>query len=112
MKFSKINHNTNYWAGNLTGSSDMWWRTDQEVKKGKDLIALSAYRRAISNFVNIVTKRTDIPVRFSSGSDSYTDGKAVTLSASMNDKNFDPMVGLALHEGSHIAHTDFEEITN
>ena len=103
-----INQNTNYWTGNLTGSSDMWWREDEEVKKGRDVVALASYRSAIANYVNIVTGRTDIPVTYNSADESYTDGKKVYLSGSMNEKNFDPSVGLALHEGSHITHTDFD----
>ena len=103
-----INQNTNYWTGNLTGSSDMWWREDDEVKKGRDVVALASYRSAIANYVNIVTGRTDIPVTYNSADESYTDGKKVYLSGSMNEKNFDPNVGLALHEGSHITHTDFD----
>ena len=102
-----INQNTNYWTGNLTGSSDMWWR-DEEVTKGRDVVALASYRSAISNYVNIVTGRTDIPVTYNSSDESFTDGKKVYLSGNMTDKNFDPNVGLALHEGSHITHTDFE----
>ena len=106
---TRINQNSNYWIGNMTGSVDAWWR-DEEVtkKKGKDLVALAGYRRAIANFVNIVTNKQDVPVRFASSGDSYTDGKSVTLSSNINDKNFDPIVGLALHEGSHIVHSDFE----
>lgn len=107
-----INQNTNYWTGNLTGSSDMWWREDDEVKKGRDVVALASYRSAIANYVNIVTGRTDIPVTYNSADESYTDGKKVYLSGSMNEKNFDPNVGLALHEGSHITHTDFEVLEN
>ena len=80
---------------------------DEEVVKPKtDLIALSSYRRAIANFVNIVTQQ-DIPVTFKSSGDSYTDGKKVVISAKMDDKSFDPSVGLALHEGSHIKLSDF-----
>ena len=106
---TRINQNSNYWIGNQTGSFDAWWREDEEVekKKGKDLIALAGYRRAISNYVNIVTGRSDINVKFSKN-DSYTDGKTVTIAANLNDKNFDPSVGLALHEGSHIVHSDFD----
>ena len=107
-----LNQHSNHWIGNLTGSSDMWWREEEEAKKGKDVIALAGYRRAIANFVNIVTGRTDIPVTYNSNDASYTDGKAVFLSGNMNDKNFDPNVGLALHEGSHVAHTDFEVLQN
>ena len=105
---TRINQNSNYWIGNMTGSVDAWWRDEEVIKKkGKDLIALAGYRRAISNYVNIVTGRSDINVRFA-GNDSFTDGKTVTLAANLNDKNFDPSVGLALHEGSHIVHSDFD----
>ena len=106
---TRINNNSDFWTGNVTGSSDMWWRLDEDApKKGKDLVALAGYRRAISNFVNIVTNRTDIPVVFNNNDHSFTDGGKVVLSGNMNDKNFDPSVGLALHEGSHIVHSDFE----
>jgi hypothetical protein len=105
---TRINQNTNYWAGNLTGSLDMWWREDLEATKGRDVVALAGYRRAIANFVNIVTSRTDIPVTYNAADESFTDGKKVYLSGNMTDKNFDPNVGLALHEGSHIVHTNFE----
>ena len=80
---------------------------DVEEKPKTDLIALSSYRRAIANFVRIVTEK-DIPVTFKSSGDSYTDGKKVVISAKMDDKSFDPSVGLALHEGSHIVHSDFD----
>jgi len=105
-----FNTNSNYWIGNLTGSlDDAWWREDDADKpKGKDLVALAGYKKAISNFVNIVTTRSDIPVVYNSKGGSYTNGKKVVLSGRMNDKNFDSSVGLALHEGSHIVHTDFD----
>ena len=40
--------------------------------------------------------------------DSYTDGKSVTIAANIKPETFDFTVGLALHEGSHIAYTDFQ----
>ena len=88
------------------------WDTDNEPnkieKKSNDLMKLMAYKKSISNFVSIVTGQP-IPVTFNGrGDDSYTDGKEVVISAKMNDKEFDPVVGLALHEGSHIKLTDFE----
>ena len=45
---------------------------------------------------------------FNNNDHSFTDGGKVVLSGNMNEKNFDPSVGLALHEGSHIVHSDFE----
>jgi len=81
---------------------------DGEVKKGVDLVALASYRRAISNFVSIVTNESDIKVTFESSGDSYTNGKEVTISSKLDDKLFDSTVGLALHEGSHIKLSDFD----
>ena len=81
---------------------------DDEKPKGVDLLKLAGYRRAIANFVSIVTGES-IPVQFS-GRDSYTDGKTVNISAKLNDNEFDSAVGLALHEGSHIKLTDFDII--
>ena len=79
---------------------------DKPVKKGKDLIGLAGHKRAISNFVRIESGQ-NIPVNFMTRGDSYTDGKSVTIGSNINEKNFDHVVGLALHEGSHIAYSDF-----
>ena len=69
---------------------------------------LAGYQRAISNFVRIATGRTDIPVKYSTDGNSMTDGKTVILSANVEKvSEFDSIVGLALHEGSHIVYTDF-----
>ena len=62
-------------------------------KKSVDHVQLASYRRAISNFVNIVTGRSDIPVRFQSNDSSYTDGKVVMIGSKIDEKNFDPVVG-------------------
>lgn len=70
------------------------------------LIKLSNYRKAITNFVKIVTKK-DIPVQWA-GSDSFTDGKAINITTNIKDTNFDVTVGLALHEASHVVLSDFD----
>ena len=75
-------------------------------KKTHNLYKLASVRRAISNFVQIVTSKS-IPVSFATKSDSKTDGQKVILSADVDD-NFDVSVGLALHEGSHIVLSDFK----
>jgi len=80
-------------------------------RKSNDIMKLMAYKRSIRNFVSIVTGKS-IPVTFDGrGDDSYTDGTEVVISAKLDDKEFDPVVGLALHEGSHIALTDFTTLT-
>ena len=80
--------------------------TGEDIKPGKDYIKMAATLRAISNFVRIVTGE-NIPVKYSSKNESYTDGKTVVISSNIKDKDFDPTVGLALHEGSHCLLTDF-----
>ena len=77
-------------------------------KRSHDLYKLSSAKRAISNFVNIVTNDS-IPITFSQRGDSYTDGKSVVIGANVVEpKDFDVAVGLALHEGSHIKLSDFK----
>ena len=108
-----LNNNNNYssfWMNDNDSDYDELFGTE-EKKKGRDLVQLSSYKRAISNFVSIVTNES-IPVRFAQRGDSYTDGKSVTIGANLNDKNFDTAVGLALHEGSHIKLSDFNFLKN
>lgn len=96
-------------------SNSSFWIDDdflsnESSKAGVDVVKLAGYKRAVSNFVRIVTGRVDIPVKFSSGTNSYTDGKSVVISSKLGESEFDTTVGLALHEGSHIALTDFKGI--
>jgi len=62
---------------------------------------LAAVRRAVGNFVRILTNDDEIVVVFNDGSDSYTDGKYVVISAESDPKKFDLLVGTSLHEGAH-----------
>ena len=108
---SNKNNYSSFWL------DDGWDNTssifdDEPVKKGVDLVALASYRRAISNFVSIVTGESDIKVTFNTHGDSYTDGKSVVISSKLDDKLFDSAVGLALHEGSHIKLSDFDFLRN
>ena len=97
---------SNFWIGNFNDTTDVL----TGEKAGKDYVKLAATLRAVGNFVQIVTGK-NIPVNFH-GSDSYTNGKEVTISANVKDNNFDATVGLALHEGSHIKLSNFELIQN
>ena len=94
---------TTYWGGDK-------WKPKEFNKVETDtteLLKLNAHKRAISNFVSILTNKP-IPVKFARKGDSYTDGKSVVLSAEVKPEKFDVAVGLALHEASHIVLTDFE----
>jgi len=62
---------------------------------------LAAVRRAVGNFVRILTNDDEIVVVFNDGSTSYTDGKYVVISAESDPKKFDVLVGTSLHEGAH-----------
>ena len=104
---ARTNNYSSFWLDNGWDNNSSIFDED-EPKKGVDLVALASYRRAISNFVSIVTGETDIKVTFNTSGDSYTDGKKVTISAKLDDKLFDSTVGLALHEGSHIKLSDFD----
>ena len=95
---------SSFWLGDDFDSS---FKTDN----GVDYTKLAATQRAIGNFVNIVTGK-QIPVEFQCGGDSYTDGNSVVIGTKLEGKDFDPAVGLALHEGSHIAFTDFDLLHN
>lgn len=109
---SKTSTHSSYWM-----DDNIWDDTDElgidtDVQPEEANLAriarLSAARRATANFVNILTGRNDIPVQFSSGKNSYTTGEVVVISADDNPEHFDSMVGLALHEGSHILLSDFK----
>jgi len=102
--------NSNYssfWFDDNSSVVDDALGVEEPKKKEKNYIQLAGHQRAIGNFVRIVSGK-DIPVRFMTRGDSYTDGKTVTISANIKEKTFDQAVGLALHEGSHIAFSDFK----
>jgi len=108
----KVNSYTSFWDNSSDNYNvDEFLGNDVEKSKGKDLVALAGYKRAISNFVNIVTGES-IPVVFNNNEESFTDGKKVTIGANLDDKKFDIAVGLALHEASHIKLSDFDFLRN
>ena len=104
--------NSSYWLSDWE-DEDIVVNTMNDVeKKSHDLYKLSASKRAISNFVNIVTN-DQIDVNFNQRGDSYTDGKSVVIGSNIVEpKDFDVAVGLALHEGSHIKLSDFQLLSD
>ena len=103
-----VNQKSSFWAGESFFDDEVDVITGQK-RDTNDIVALAAYRNSIANFVRIVTQQ-NIPVKFQSAGDSYTDGKSVVISAKLSDKEFDHAVGLALHEGSHVVKSDFDVI--
>jgi hypothetical protein len=106
------NYGSSWWLNDDFDTEFTSW-DDSAGRRRKviDYTKLASTQRAIGNFVNIVTGK-QIPVRFQSAESSYTDGQTVTIGTNLDGKDFDPAVGLALHEGSHIAFTDFDIIKN
>ena len=115
-KYSKWSgYDTGYKSSSRSYGNSSFWMDDDFLTKETstpgskvDIVKLAGYKRAISNFVRIVTNKDNIRVSYSSGDSSYTDGETVVISSKLDEKEFDSTVGLALHEGSHIALTDFK----
>jgi len=106
-KYSYKPH-ASYWLRDWEDDDILVTNMNDVERKSHDLYKLATAKRAISNFVNIVTNKS-IPVKFSGKGNSYTDGKAVVIGSNVVEpKDFDVAVGLALHEGSHIKLSNFE----
>ena len=104
--------NSSYWLSDWEDEDIVVDTMNDVEKKSHDLYKLSASKRAISNFVNIVTN-DQISVKFNQRGDSYTDGKSVVIGSNIIEpKDFDVAVGLALHEGSHIKLSDFQLLSD
>ena len=92
----------------FSDDSDMVDVSSSDTQATADLIRLSSARRAISNYVTILTGKS-IPVMFNDRNVSCTDGEVVYIGSDVNEKNnFDVAVGLALHEASHIVYSNME----
>ncbi|PCI28618.1 hypothetical protein COB55_03635 [Candidatus Wolfebacteria bacterium] len=93
---TKGNKGTSFWGKNLFDWSG----------KGDNIIDKVKLLTSVKNFVKILTGK-DIPVKYSTDSDqSFTDGKTISISGNVSDE-YDPTIGLALHEASHIVLSDF-----
>lgn len=102
--------NSSLWLGKYSSDANRNFYSDKELAT-LELYRLAAKKRAIANFVSIVTSQK-IPVQFASSGDSYTDGKSVVISSKLEKPaDFDVAVGLALHEGSHIKLSSFDILT-
>ena len=110
-QYSNKSHSS-YWLRDWDEDEIISNNFTENERKTHDLYKLSGVQRAISNFVNIVTNQ-QIPVKFNTRGNSYTDGEVVVIGANVVEpKDFDVAVGLALHEGSHIKLSDFNLLQN
>ena len=72
----------------------------------EDPFFLAQVQKGITNFVKILTEK-DIPVQYATSGDSMTDGETVYIASNLKEDTVDYVVGLALHEASHVLLTDF-----
>jgi hypothetical protein len=101
-------NNSSYWLQDWDDDDILVDSMNDVEKKSHDLYKLASAKKAIANFVNIVTN-DNINVKFNTRGNSYTDGKSVVIGANIVEpKDFDVAVGLALHEGSHIKLSNFD----
>jgi len=108
---SKYN-NSSYWLSDWDDDDILIESMNDKEVKTHNLYKLASSKRAISNFVNIVTNE-QVPVIFNTRGNSYTDGKTVVIGSNVVEpKDFDVAVGLALHEGSHIKLSDFNLLSD
>lgn len=111
IKFDRNHLYSSFWLDR----DEMWGRdlssSGTAASSTVKVIKLRSYQRAVSNFVKILAKK-EIPVIFHNGKDSFTDGKMIAITSKIDTKNFDVVVGLALHEASHILLTDFSAFKN
>jgi hypothetical protein len=90
-----------------------FWLTREDIDltkmtKHEYLVYLSKCRKAIANFVNILTGKA-YPVRYNNNTDkSFTNGEMVVIGTDMSRGEFDATCGVALHESAHIVKSDFE----
>ncbi len=104
--------NSSYWLSDWDDDDIVIDTMNDVEKKSHDLYKLASAKKAIANFVNIVTN-DNINVKFNTRGNSYTDGKSVVIGANIVEpKDFDVAVGLALHEGSHIKLSDFDLLSD
>ena len=86
---NRTNNYSSFWMDrdwNIRSTSIFDDEVEVNTKPKTDLVALAGYRRAISNFVTIVTGESDIKVKFNSNDESYTDGKTVTIGSKLDGK--------------------------
>jgi hypothetical protein len=73
-----------------------------------ELHKLNELRKTVVNFCSIILQGKKVNVTYA-GSQSLTDGNSIIISADIV-KNFDTVVGLAMHESSHIRWSNFNLI--
>lgn len=112
---SKFDYGSSNAFGNsqeiATGNKGSYFWGKNILKFDGSLSDKQVLLKSISNFIRILTGK-NIPVKYcTNGEDSsYTDGLEVTVSSFILPKNIDSTIGLGLHEGSHVAITDFKVI--
>jgi len=111
-KTTSTSTHSDFWLDEFDFDSGSEFKDDGHASRTADMVRLNMARRAIANFVSILTGKT-IPVLFNDGGKNMTDGQVVFLSADVSqNEDFDASVGVSLHEASHILLTDFRVVAD
>ena len=87
-----------------------FWLDIEKYQSDSEILKLVTIQKIINNFIKIITNQ-DIPAHFSEKTGpSFTDKKEIIISAEPD--KLDKIIGLALHEASHVFETDFEIYDN
>ena len=95
---------SSFWFDRKTSIDDILAKYDNDddfvkPKPKKDHVALAGHKRAIGNFVRIVSGES-VPVKFVGRGDSHTDGKSVTISSRITENGFCTRGRYELHRQS------------
>jgi len=83
-----------------------YWLDIDKYQSDPNLLKLVSIQKIISNFVKIINKK-DIPAHFSEKTGaSFTDSKEIIISA--EPQKLDKVIGISIHEASHIKKSDFK----
>lgn len=104
---------SSYWLGNMRNMGYTSALDESDDKSSApDIFQLLEIQNGLSNFVRILTQRSDINVSFpSKGSVNQPNGKTIMVSPDLEGGKFDIAVGLLLHEASHVLYTDFDVLS-
>jgi len=89
---------TNYWLDSIDRDLVM---TEGCGSSTSNLIYKNKLKRGVDNFVRALSKKS-IPIQFMDNWETAaTDFKTIFIPGNISDKNFDIVIGLALHEAAH-----------
>ena len=97
-----FNKSSKFWLGTDTYNNLQRHYNGTKNINLEELLSKVKILHTISNFIKIISNKTNIEVNYE-GAQSSTDGKKITISA--NVKDFDFVCGQAMHEAGHLLYS-------